>query len=214
MSNQLNLGDDLLFVDGLQDFTLTRLDGSTETELPGLRRSIRHIEAARSNGELQSGDVRIHLKSSPVSSVPMMGEVLTDADGNDWTILGVEEATLNSRFACVCRRLDVLRSTITIQEATYSKGDYGEQVATWANVAGFVDVKGSATRVQGSRNVDQGRLSMSDQYEVRMLGKFEFKPHHRIVTSEGKKLRVVGYGDAGTLGAVQRIDCEVDTSEN
>jgi head-tail adaptor len=219
MTFELNIANDLtLHRDGLMDVTLTRrAGGDPETEIPAIRRMIRLAEAGISNGKYTTQDVRIHFAVNQIGGdAPVPGDTLTDPDGNIWTILAVETATLQTRFACVCRNLAIteeLTTLVTVQAATYSKGTYGEQVATWANVSGLVDVRARVQKIAADRELDQGRIVMQPTYKVYMQQQFEAGPQHRIITSTGQKLRVIGYSKPDDIGSLFEVDCEVDTSE-
>lgn len=135
-------GDFETVCDGLTTVTLRRHNGTELTTENALRRMVTTREAAASGGKYTAGDVRWHLDqidsvayiSYGTLSAPRVGERIVDSGNTIWTILAVEEATLGSRFGCVCRNMAVyhgLNEKVNIERSTQTKGVHGEPLLTW-----------------------------------------------------------------------------------
>jgi len=214
----LQIANDLDFVDGLELVTLTRRDGIEQAEIPALGRLIGVREAAASNGRYLAEDRRFHIKVNSLEGepAPVPGDTITDAGGTVWTVLALAHATRETRYGLTCRNLVVtenLTTLLTIQKATYTKGTYGEQVATWANVAELTDIRGKIQPSAVSRSVDQGRLSRSASFTAYLMTSFQPAMDQRIIDSNGTKYRITGYREKDNIAGLLEVDCEIDTSE-
>ena len=121
--------------DGLEAVTLTpRFSSSTTAVTAALQRAVTTNEVQASDGKYLASDVRWHLPVAEVSSRPALGTRIVDAGGTYWIILDVQEATLSRRWRCICRNPAIaygLDDTITIELASYSKGDGGAAEKSW-----------------------------------------------------------------------------------
>jgi len=218
MTLATDIADDLLEMDGVEQITLTRRVGNPQSAIEALRRKISNREMAISDGRYSSSDVRFHVRVNDfeLTAAPVIGDTITDSDGEVWTILAVSKATLDTRYACHCRNLAIqedVSTLVEVQVATYSKGSYGEQIATWSTVNGMDSVRGKIQLVSGDRNVDDDRLSQSERYRIYFLTEWSATPSHRIIGDDGKKYRVLGINNPEDITQLFSVDAEIDSSE-
>lgn len=219
MTFATDIADDLLEMDGVAQVTLTRRVGNPQLEVNVLRRKISNREMAISDGRYSSSDARFHIQVNLFDNenpAPVIGDTITDADGDTWTILAVSKTTLDTRYACHCRNLAITEGVSTLVEvqiATYVKGSYGEQVATWATVEGMDSVRAKIQLVSGDRSVDNDRLSQSEKYQIFFLAEWTATPSHRIIGPDDTKYRVLGVNNPQDITQLFSVDAEIDSSE-
>jgi len=138
MSVSFDPTGDLNFCDGLETVTLQSDSGALSTAVAGaLRRHDQVGEAEPSDGLHTAQHVQWHLPADQLSTPPPVGAVIIDGAGLRYVILGIELATLTSRFSCRCRRLAIasgLDQQVILQRATWTKSQSGVQVADWQDV--------------------------------------------------------------------------------
>lgn len=129
MTLELDISDDFkAVVDWLKPVTV---DGQPVSEV--LRRAISTREAIASGGKYQSSDVAFHVDTADFADQPNLGSSIVDDDGT-WTVIQVRKETLANRWRCVSRQLKLSSPvTVTIETATFAKGDSGAQEPVWAS---------------------------------------------------------------------------------
>ena len=219
MNFAVDIADDLLLMDGLAKVILTRRVGNPQANIEALRRKISNREMAISDGRYTSSDVRFHVRVNEFGNEnpkPVIGDTISDIDGDIWTILAVSKTTLDTRFALHCRNLAItedISTLVEIQVATYTKGNYGEQIATWATVDGMASVRAKIQLVSGNREIDNDRLSHDEKYQIYFLTQWTATPSHRVIGPNGTKYRVLGISNPDDITQLFSVDAELDKSE-
>lgn len=135
--------DDYLIFDNRESVELNYRDSGAAVDVEdadggaAVRRAVTTRELATSDGRYTAGDVRFHLPLALVSTAPVPGDWLIDADGVRWTILDVVRGVLKSMWQCTCRALAVthrLTDKITIQTIGSTVGIHGEPKVTYTNL--------------------------------------------------------------------------------
>lgn len=108
------IADDLGLMDGAETVTLRDRAGAWEAPASVIPRMLSTREAARSDGAYKAGDVRLHSQANALSLPVKPGDIATRADGSVFTIVGVETATLGTRYAMVTRRC-VIEGATTVE---------------------------------------------------------------------------------------------------
>ena len=203
--------------DGLEAVTLTpRFSSSTTAVTKALQRAVTTAEVQASDGKYLASDVRWHLPVAEVSSRPALGTRIVDDGGTYWIILDVQQATLSSRWRCICRNPAIafgLDDTITIEVvAAYTKGDGGAPERTWK-----VWKAGVRARIQPvAMDVadEQGAQRTTTTYSIFVVEDFEVSGdyaithNHRIKDAKGTYYRITGFTDAEDIGGLQTIHAE------
>ena len=205
------IADDMDLFDGLESVTLTHtVSGETDAVSKALPRAVTTREAAASNGKYTASDVNWHLKASEVSSRPVPGDTITDGDGDVWTVLDVQKATLGTRWRCITRQLDITdeaSTLITIEQATWSKSAGGFQVASWSTWKS--NVRAKVQRLSASETDETNQRQNKAEFVVicevqNLVGK-----SHRIVDADSTVYRIKGYRNTDRIDSLYEILCEV-----
>lgn len=214
---ELDVTGDLLIFDGLETITLLQpdsagVDQSTTIE-DALRRNIPKREAANSNGEYSTEDTRFHFQTT--DATPRIGDRITDQDGTTFTILEPWYDTLNSRWKCVARNLDVfyeLDTIAKIQVAEFTQGTSGEQVCSWktiATVTASIQEQGMNSQGETEKDVFADRT-----FEVILKTDKTVSPKHRIVDIKGNTYQVTSSSNKDNISALQSVICRPDPKNN
>jgi len=209
MALEFDPSDDLAgVVDGLAAVTVTRPGSSAATEVThALRRVVRTREAEQSEGRYTAGDVAWHLPASELSTAPRPGDVIVEADGQRWTVLDVDETTLDSRWRCVARNLAVVHGLdeyVDIEKATYAKGDGGADQPTWHTWKTGLRAKIQAARVEVKEEHER-RVTVAG-FTVFLVDDVTVDHTHRIKGPDGTLYRVTGRRKADRIDALAEID--------
>ncbi len=124
-------------IDGVETAQFARSNGTRLPLTHALRRAVRRREGEPSGGAVARSDVTWHVSAAELAEEPQLGERVVDAAGREWTVLGVERATLGTRWALWCRSIEIsagLDQRVTIQRANVSKGPHGEPVISWEDL--------------------------------------------------------------------------------
>ena len=195
--------------DGLETITLDRRGSSDNvTVTAALQRMIstRELRATggsplSSDGKLQSGDVRWHLPNAQVTTMPRMGDWIEDVSGNRFQILMVDNSTLQNRWMCAARNLRVaygLEDTITIERATYAKGDAGafeDDYKIWKT--------GVRARIQedvADMEVDAGAKRTTKEINILLEDDYDIRQSDRIKDRRGTFYRIAGTIQKADIG--------------
>ena len=202
----LNLGlaiaDDLTTVaDGLRSVTL-RTDRDVLTD--GFSVELRTSEIAASGGRYLAGDTRFHVQANALAGArpPRPGDTLTD-DGADLAILEATRATLSTRYAMVCRRIEIAgscRTKINLQRALYKTGSTGaREVESWETIRAAV----TAWIVPKARanEMETGQRLLKPVFTIYLaLPDMRPESHWRVLADDGKAYRIE------TVSGEQRLD--------
>jgi len=205
-------------VDGLEAVTLER-KGATATEITNaLQRKIRTYEIASATaafthggtgGGLTYGDVRWHLPKSECTVTPRLGDKILDGSGARWTVLEVTEATMSTRWMCICRNKAVvhgLNDTITIERATYAKATSGVTEATWATWR--TGVRARIQEVDARAQAQVGKRETRKQFDIFIEEDLDIKHTNRAKGPDGTYYRILGYIGTDDITGVQTIEAE------
>jgi putative lipoic acid-binding regulatory protein len=203
MAFELDLATDFeRIVDWIKPVTVA----GTEIET-ALRRAINTKEREASGGKYLSSDVVFHLDAAEQVTRPAIGSTIVDDDGT-WTVLETAWQTLAKRWRCVCRQLSIDSSlTVTILEASFTKGTTGAMEPTFATVAEDVVAK---VQLQ-TTDVDTSRTnrSTSTAAVVYFAEEQTLGPANRITTSDGKTLKVLSWDGFDQTEMLFRATCEI-----
>jgi len=181
-------------VDGLEDAIL-QVAGRDDQLIHAHRNQVTMKEAAVSNGLVRQGDT-IWQWPTDESPRPSLGSVIVDGDGDRWTILGIDEQVLGSKWSATCRNLAVearLDTLVTIQIANYSKDEAGEAIPSWSDYA--TDVRARVQPVAQTPTVDDDQNTTELKYEIILEEDLPLLPcvGVRIVHQGGNVFRVDDY---------------------
>lgn len=124
-------------VDGLEAVTLAVRGGDSQAITHAHRNQHRRREADPAGGQAVAAVTTWQWPMSE-SDRPPLGSVIVDAAGERYTIVGLAEQVLASKYSADCRRLSVeagIDTWINLARAGYAKNTSGEAVATWQPVA-------------------------------------------------------------------------------
>ena len=142
-----------------------------------------------------------------MSTPPRPGDVIVDEDGRRWTVLDVQEMTLDGRWRCVARNLAVahgLDQYVDIEKATYAKGEGGADEPTWR-----VWKTGLRARIQPARvevRDEHDRRATAAGFQVFLAEDVALDHTHRIKGPDGAVYRVTGCRKADRIDALVEID--------
>jgi hypothetical protein len=203
------LDDFATITDGLQAVTLDRLGSSEDTAIAhALRRAVTHKEIEAGDGSTLMSDVQWNLSQVECVERPDLGDAIEDADGERWVVMSVVDATLSGRWVCLSRNMRAtfgLDDEITIEKASYAKGDSGALVATWTThkiIRGRVQPSTAAMAIDGEANVTERR------YDVILGENVDFGPHHRMKDAAGNVYRVLASASENQIGQPQLVTVE------
>jgi hypothetical protein len=202
MTLELDLSDDFaLITDWLKPVVIDSVNVNA-----CLRRAVGVREAAASGGKYTTSDTAFHLDSAECSA-PAIGGTITDEDG-DWTIISVDWQTFVKRWRCVSRQLAITGGlTVTIQQATYSKGATGAEEPTWANMSTGVSAKVHYESAE-VETTHGNRVSMSTA-KVYFASPQTLGAGYRILASDGATLKVMSWDGFDEIEQFFTATCEV-----
>lgn len=204
--------DDLAYFDGLESVTLDRRVGENATGTNALRSMLSITEVEASQGHYKSGDVNFHLRQSEVNLAPTIGDSIVDGEGQRFTIVDVQKATLVSRWKCVSRNVAAssgLANTLRIEKATWTKAVDGSQVPTWTL---YRTMQGSVYEVSDVPAEGTGRVNRTT-HRVALAESLDLDPtDYRIIDVDDKVYKPIS--DAkGTIGELFTVDAVRDVFE-
>ena len=103
MSLPLDFSTDADVFDGLQPVTLQPPDDGEPVVASALKRPITLRELELSNGLYLPGDVRWHFSATGLIQEPIVGTLITEADGRTWSVVEMEGAVFGARYTCTAR---------------------------------------------------------------------------------------------------------------
>jgi hypothetical protein len=201
-------------VDGLEAVTLLRTGSASTAIANALQRAVEDTEIAASEGAVRAGDVRWHFPTVEAGTTPRMGDVILDSAGDRYTILAVQDATLERRFRCIGRNLRVvyrLDDTVSILQASWTKGRGGamepDHWDTWK--------AGIRARIQPiESNIGEEYRARRTVRQVEILIEVDIEPdlpinqQHHVLASDGTIYKITGFTGAEQIGDVPRILAE------
>lgn len=103
MTLPIDFSADADVFDGLQPVTVQLPDDSEPLSVAALKRPITLRELELSNGLYLPGDVRWHFSATGLAQEPVVGTLLTEADGRTWSVIDMEGAVFGARYTCTAR---------------------------------------------------------------------------------------------------------------
>jgi len=198
-------------VDGVESVTLNRRGstphGTGESVQNALRRAVTVEEAAQSNGKYTASDVTWHLPCSQLSSRPRLGDIITDGDGQRWTVLEVHWATMKSRWQCAARNLAVvyaLDDTVSVLKAVYAKGTAGAAEATWRTWR--TGVRARIQPLESRPAVENAAETTDDRFTIFVEEDLPLDHSHRIKAADGMIYRITKVTGAERIGELATIE--------
>lgn len=183
MTVELDIADDFRSFDALEGIVLRSRDGHHETAIPqALRRAVTRREAAPSAGIYTQADTRWHFESAAVESAPEVGGSIVDTTGRVWRVLAVSHETLSRRWTCWSRELALaggLTEVITIQEATWTKGESGALTPTWSDWR--VQLRAHVQPATSALATEHRLRELPRRYRVYLAEEVAVNANHRIV---------------------------------
>ncbi len=207
--------------DGTETVTLRRRGSGAQTTITdALRRAVVTRQArvrnryntwkdVPSDGRHTAADVAWHLPVGQLGDPPRLGDSIIDGDGQRWTILGVQRATLQTRWQCPARNLAVvygLDDTVTILTATYAKGDGGAAEATWHPWKTGVRARVQPAEVDVETEHQARRTTK--RFQIFVEEDVALDHNHRIQGPDGTVYKIHGAHGAERIDQVQTIDAE------
>ena len=193
-------------VDGLQAVTLVRRGKAATSIASALQRAIGEREAAASNGQYTSRDVRWHLPEAEVGDRPDVGDAIVDASGNRYTILETNHTTLGNRWVCIARDLVVfwrLTDWFTIEEATFSKGTGGAAEASWTRLR---VVRGRMQPIGRAMTVEEEARRTTRRWQLFVEEDLGLTHEHRIKAADGTRYAIESVTGPEQIGQVPVIE--------
>jgi head-tail adaptor len=180
-------GDFEAIADGLESITLRGPSGSSiaTTEIErALRRSMKTIEAADSDGRYLSTDTVWHFDKR--RGTPEIGGTIKDADGTTWRIIDRDGQTLRNRWRCVCREFKIdggLDTYVTIQRRTYTKATDGSSLWNWTDYR--LNVRAKIQDSGAARTIANGQRSNKISASIYFDQEFDLGQQFRVISSDG-----------------------------
>lgn len=193
-------------VDGLEAVTLIRRGREPTAITDALQRALSTTEITASDGEYLAGDVRWHVPVVQLVLDPRLGDRIKDAAGNYWTILSRRLDTLEHRWRLVCRDVAIaygLNDTITILQASYSKGSGGAAEKTWTEWR--TGVRARVQEIDAQVDTEHESRIIRRRFEVYIGSDLDVNHRHRVQAGDGTLYRVTGTSGKGQLGQLQTI---------
>lgn len=195
-------------IDDLTQITLIRAGTSTETVInSALSQTIRTREAEHSGGRYLSSDVVWHLPAAQLSEAPRPGDALVEGGGRRWTILDAQQATLRSRWRCVCRDLaipDGLDEFIDIEKALYQKTPAGSQQPVWYTWRAAVRARIQPADLKAGAEPD--RDVTAARFTVFLAEDLALDHTYRLKGPDGAIYRITSCRKAGRIDALMEVD--------
>lgn len=209
---QLDLSQDLLLTDGLQAVSVRLVGEAFDRQVShALRRDVSIREVAASNGDYRLGDTRWHLPATEFCDPPTLGSMITDCDGVTWTVLSVGKQTLNTRWACTCRAIEItegLSQTISIERMKLGKGEYGEQtIEAW--VPAYTNLRAKIQPQSTDIAEEHGRRLARVTHTVYVATQVELQAKDRVRCGS-KSYGVVAVRNAERIDTLTEIDVVED----
>lgn len=185
--SDLDLDDDFEVFDNHETVYLTRPGKTEAIKVCALRRQLSVREAAASEGAYTARDVQFSIRRSSVcKSPPGVGGVLTSQENEVFTIIGVDKATLKSRFRVWCREPIIdgdLDDDLTFEKPlTLLDGldaPYTEWTAVYSNVPGKIHIEDTKNSVSfGARQDTPSAMIYAKNVA-------EVKPNWRVKGRDG-----------------------------
>lgn len=157
-------------------------------------------------GQVVAGDAVWHLPQPAGIAAPRLGDVLRDARGERWTILGVESLDRTGRWRCLARNLAVaagLDDYVDIERFDPAGGESGAW-RTWRT--------GVRARIQPSSAkvlVRQQTRSTVQRFRIFLEEDLPIDHRHRIRGAGGRRYTVVAYQAAERIGELLQVEAEV-----
>jgi len=192
--------------DGLEAVTLVRRGKTSTSVAKALQRAISTHEVEISDGKYRAGDVRWHLPAAEVTTAPEPGDKIKDAGGNYYTLLDVQAATLENRWRCIARNVEVanlLNDTFSFEKATFSKGTQG---AAEASYTGDMVARGRLQPVDTTMVVEAGAKRSAKRWRLFVASDLAITHEHRVKGPGGTYYTILSTAGQERIGEVQTVE--------
>lgn len=208
-------GDFPAIMDGLSAVSVELPDGSTFTAPQALGRAVARSEIEASNGQVLIGDRNWHLPIAEVPSEPRPGSVIVSGDER-WTVLTVSRESFQSRWRCLARELSIahnLDNIITIEQATYTKGQGGAAEPAWqawqAALKAHIQIIGADNEATHERHTITQRARITVDRSIKFEEGAPPGRNYRIRDKGGQVWKVIGYEGSQRIDALPVITAEL-----
>ena len=190
-------GDFASIVDGLEAVTLSVSGLADQSILNAHRNQVSTAEVEASNGQTKQGDTIWQWPLSETPTQPVLGSTIVDGDGDTWTILIVNEQVLASKWQATCRDLAVeanLNTLVTIQSATYAKGEHGDAVPTWADA--YTSVRARVQEIDQTTEVEHDADETAKRYRIILAADLSIDTvgaDYRVIDADDEIYSIVSY---------------------
>ncbi len=182
------------------------------------RRAPTDDEVAASNGVYVKEDLVWLLPATLVTAAgatgtkaPKPGDLVTDADGTEWTILSRAYNTLKSTFRCMTRDLILaydLRGLLTIQrpQATTTDAAAGR---TFAYDTAYEDIPCRIQETSSEPGEERGKRVTVKRYTVTVNQRLRLTIEDRIVDQDdGEIYEITGWDNADRIDQLMTIEAK------
>ncbi len=197
-------------VQGTETITLSRR-GDDNVSIDGTkRRALGLAEAAKSDGQYTTNDIRWHIPVDNLADPPRLGDVLIDAGSDRFTVLDVQLATIKTRWRLITRNVRIvhrLNARVTILFATYEKGTGGaaepvwhtQKAGVWARIEPNTENLGVENNAR--RTVKSVLIFVETDEEIDHT--------NRVQSADGIVYKITSYTGAERIGELATIQAEV-----
>jgi len=204
------LSDDMDLIDGLETITYTPRASATPVLVENvLRRNITYNEIKKSNGDIQSSDVRFHAKLSLIN-LPQLGDMIEDGIAT-YTILNIRRDTLNTRWRFVCRDLAIAENLNTIAHIiliTFAESVTGFDEPIYSYYK--KNVRAKLTKTDSSKETEDGQVRQDGMKTLTLELTEELKPNKHIIEDvAGNFYRIQSSMNIDELGKLPSYECDL-----
>ena len=212
-NSTVDLTTEWQWIDGWEDVTHTshRTSGDLSSCVQGaLKTAITLAERQASQGVYRADDVTWELPAVNVKYDPKPGDVITDCDDRDWTVLDVRGPLYNDFWACTSRDLvlaEDLRDTIDHLQGSASVNAYGSRVVSHATVS-----SGIAARVQEIEPTisdGRGKRSTVRRFMIYLASSLTLTQDDLLQDGSGNQYSITGWRDKASITDLFAVNCEL-----
>jgi len=166
------------FADDLQTITLRRPGRTTDqTSANALRRRVSIRDRAGTGGVYTTHDAVWHIPTADLAAdPPRLGDIIIDADANEWTVIRMTEQAAATRWRLYARNLAItynLDSWVNLERYTLSGTP---AVKTWHPVAARVKARVQPKETKIYTDATTARL-----YKIYLVGDYDCDHTYRFV---------------------------------
>lgn len=178
-----------------------------------LRRDVSIREVTASNGLYEVGDVAWHLPKAQAATPPEMGDLIIDANADEWIVLEVQWQTLHNRWRCVSRRLRVIAATDTYiqiyrHSPTAKSSDHADALEWSSSYILAHAVRAAIHELDAGNEMTEDTNYFAKAYEFACEIPVPVDPRCRVVDTLGNSYAVTGFRNPNRNGDLFTITAE------